>query len=196
VPADVTELFEEWAARLAREERPDPREYIDRAGPQSEELARMMDRFLRASRPPRPAEETVEFVRAWAAGEPPLVALRTRQGVKRESVVDAVMRAFGLPEQKRAKVKRYYEELEAGMLDPRQLAAELVEVLAQALRTRPTQLFVLRPRPSQLPPAPAMYRLSDPRVAVAASVRAAGEPERADEVDWIFGTAGDVQPGL
>ena len=30
---DVTELFEEWAARVARDERPDPREYIARAGP-------------------------------------------------------------------------------------------------------------------------------------------------------------------
>jgi len=196
VAVDVTELFEEWAARLARDERPDPNEYIDRAGPQGEELARMMDRYLRASRPPQPTEETVELVRAWAAGEPPLVALRARQGVKRDSVVDAVMRAFGLPEEKRVKVKRYYEELEAGMLDPRQLATELVEVLAQALRTRPTQLFVLGPRPSQLSPAPAMYRLSDPSVAVAASVRAAREPEPADEVDRIFGTAGDVARGL
>ena len=190
---DVTELFEEWAARLARDERPDPREFIDRAGPQGEELARMMDRYLRASRPPRPDEETVELVRAWGAGESPLAALRARQGVEAESVVDDVMRAFHLSNEKRVKVKRYYEELEAGVLDPRRLAGELVDVLAQALRTRPTQLFALRPWPSQLPPAPAMRRFSVPIAAAAATLRASQQPEPPDEVDRIFGEA-DVRP--
>ena len=191
MPVDVTELFEEWAARLARDERPDPREYIDRAGPQGEELARMMDRFLRASRPPQPAEETVDLVRAWAAGEPPLVALRARQGVKRDAVVDAVVRTFGLPEEKRAKVKRYYHELEAGLLDPRRLKAELVDVLAQALRTRPAQLFVLRPRPPQVEPAP-MFRAPEAPAAAMTHSRLslrAREPVP-DEVDRLFGIDG------
>jgi hypothetical protein len=191
VRVDVSQLFEEWAAHVAREERPDPGEYIDRAGPQGEELARMMDRFLRASRPPRPDEQTVELVRAWAADEPLLVTLRARQGVKRESVVDAVMRAFRLPEEKRAKVTRYYHELEAGLLDPRRLKQELVGVIAEALRTRPAQIFLLRPRPLQVEPPPMFRAPAAPAVAMDAIVMARAEPAATDEVDRLFGVSAE-----
>lgn len=190
--ADVTELFEDWAARLARNERPDPREYIARAGPDGEVLARMIDRYLRASRPPQPDAETVELVRAWAAGESPLVALRARQGVKRDSVVDAVMLAFHLQEEKRAKVKRYYHELEAGLLDPRWLRGELVDVLAEALRTRPAQLFVLRPRPLRVESA-AMFRApAPPAAAMDRVVTSRAEAPPRDEVDRLFGVEAET----
>jgi hypothetical protein len=188
VRVDVSQLFEEWAAHVAREERPDPAEYIDRAGPQGEELARMMDRFLRASRPPQPEEQTVDLVRAWAADQPLLVALRARQGVKRESVVDAVMRAFRLPEEKRAKVARYYHELEAGLLDPRRLKQELVSVIAEALRTRPARLFLFRPRPPQVEPSPMFRAPAAPAVAMDI-VMSRAEPPASDEVDRLFGVS-------
>jgi hypothetical protein len=193
VRVDVSQLFEEWAAHVAREERPDPAEYIDRAGPQGEELARMMDRFLRASRPPQPDEQTVELVRAWAADEPLLVALRERQGVKRESVVDAVMRAFRLPEEKRAKVTRYYHELEAGLLDPRRLKQELLDVIGEALRTRPVRLFLLRPRPLHVEPSPMFRAPAAPAAAMDSMVMARAEPPASDEVDRLFGVS--AEPG-
>ena len=151
----------------------------------------MMERYLRASRPSAALEETVDLVRAWAAGEPPLVALRARRGVKGDTLVDAVMRAFRLPEEKRAKVKRYYHELEAGLLDPRRLKQELVDVLAEALRTRPAQLFLMRPRPLQVEPS-VMFRAPEaPAAAMDRIVVSRAEPPANDEVDRLFGVAAE-----
>ena len=48
----VSRLFDDWAARLARGERPDPRDYLAEAGEQAGELSRLMEAFLVAA--PRP----------------------------------------------------------------------------------------------------------------------------------------------
>ncbi len=56
---DVMVLFDEYAARFARGERPDPREYLRRAGEGAEELASLIDAAealrLTAAAPPRPS---------------------------------------------------------------------------------------------------------------------------------------------
>ena len=131
--ADVAELFDEWAAALARGERPDALAFIREAGDGGEELARLMDRYLRARPRAEPDPEAVDLARAWIAGEAPLVRLRVRRGLRHDEVVDAVMAEFALEPRQRRVVKRYYHRLEAGQLDPSRLARPLLDLLARAL---------------------------------------------------------------
>jgi hypothetical protein len=146
-------LFDEWAARLARGEHPDPREYLERAGEGNEELSRLMEVFLRAAPRAEPDEETVDLVRAWIAGASPLAELRARRGVRRDDVVAAVMTEFALAEEKRPTVKRYYHRLEAGLLDAGRLSEPLADLLGRTLGVSRDMLLAWRPR--SLPAAPA-----------------------------------------
>jgi hypothetical protein len=132
-PDPVMELFDEWAASLARGEQPDPQAYLERARGGADELARLMEAFLEAAPRPEPSEEAVVAMRAWLEGDSPLVALRTRRGLRRDDVVGAVMGEFALADRKRPVVRRYVHELEAGLLDPRRLSEPLAALLARLL---------------------------------------------------------------
>src|SRR5436190_546324 len=74
---DVVALFEEYAAAYARGDRPRAQQYLNRAGPAADELAKLIDGWLRAVPVPDPDEETTALVEAWTAGQPPLVQLRS-----------------------------------------------------------------------------------------------------------------------
>jgi hypothetical protein len=50
---DVMRLFDEYAARFARGERPDARAYLARAGSGEDELAALIERYLERVQPPR-----------------------------------------------------------------------------------------------------------------------------------------------
>jgi hypothetical protein len=113
----------------------------------------MMEAFLVAAPRPAPNEETVEAMRAWVAGESPLVALRVRCGLRRDDLVDAVMTEFKLPSGKRSIVKRYVHRLEAGLLDPRRLSAPLLSMLEGILRTPAKTILAARVRPLEAAPA-------------------------------------------
>lgn len=152
-PDAVSRLFDEWAARLARGERPDPEEYLVEAGKQADELARMMQAFLVAAPRPEPAEESIEAMRAWAASESPLVALRVRRGLRRDDLVDAVITEFKLPTEKRPVVKRYIHRLEAGLIDPRRLSSPLLALLETTLQTSARTILGARVRPLEATPA-------------------------------------------
>src|SRR6266511_5839181 len=115
----IAELFDELARRFGAGERPDVTEYLGRAGEEADELAALLDAFLQAAPTLPPAEETVAMMEAWTAGEPPLLALRVRRGLRRAQVVDALVRLLGLDPAKREKVAAYYHRLETGLLDPR-----------------------------------------------------------------------------
>jgi hypothetical protein len=182
---DVITLFDEYAARYARGERPDAREYLARAGAQADELARLLERFVAATPPPAPSEETVELIRAWRSGEPPLLDLRRRRGLKRAAVVDALMSALGLDPAKREKVAGYYHELESGLLDPGRVDRRVFRVLAETLKAKVEDLLAWQP------PAPAgdvYYRRADADVlSQIAPAPAAPPPEEApDEIDRLF----------
>src|SRR4051812_13057072 len=172
--ADVDALFDRWAAALARGEQPDPLTLIREAGESADELARMMDRYLRARPRAEPDPETVDLARAWIAGEAPLVQLRVRRGVRTDDMVDAVMTEFALPREKRAIVKRYYHRLEAGLLDPSRLSRPLLDLLARALRVPTTSILAWRPRPLEVAPA---YRIA-PEALAAPPMRAAAPVAR------------------
>src|SRR3954447_13244263 len=111
-------LFDEFAARFARGEAPDVRDYLDRAGGDADELAAMIDAFLMRAEPPAPNDESVDLARALVAGHPPLLELRKRRGIRVDEIVETLVATLGIDTGKRAKVKRYYQELEGGLLDP------------------------------------------------------------------------------
>ena len=179
----VSRLFDEWAASYARGERPDPREYLTRAGADADELGCLMESWLLASPRAEPDDESVALARAWVSGASPLVELRARHGVKRNEVVDAVVKTFDLDLSKRAKVKEYYHRLESGLLDPRGLSPGLVDLLAKTLRARTVDIVAWRPR--TLAAAP-VFRAAEAAKfdALAVDTRESEEPH--DEVDALF----------
>jgi hypothetical protein len=178
---DVLTLFDEYAARYARGERPDAREYLTRAGAQAAELARLLERFVAASPAPEPAEETVALIRAWRSGEPPLLELRRRRGLRRAEVVDALVAALGLDPAKREKVAGYYHELESGLLDPGRVDRRVFQTLAETLRANVEDVLAWEP-PVRLEGV--YYRRTD---AAATAPPMAAEPEEPpDEIDRLF----------
>ena len=177
------QLFEEYVARFAGGERPDLREYLARAGNERDELARLVDRFLQWAEAPEPDEDAVAVAQAWIEGEAPLVALRVRQGLKRDAVVAALVQRFGFAPELRKKVDRRYHELETGQLDVRRADPALIEELAMLFKSRVADLLAWKPRP--LAAEAAYYRAAEPLTpqSMAAPAPPLSEP---DEVDRLF----------
>jgi hypothetical protein len=179
--ADVVALFEEYAAAYSRGDRPRAQDFLERAGPAADELAKLIDRWLRAVPVPEPDEETTALVAAWAAGEPPLVQLRSRRGVRVDDVVDAIVTSLGLDPAKREKVKRYYQRLEQGLLDPRRVSRRVLAVVRGQVGERTTEALAWRGPEVSVEPA---YYRAGPEVAIA--TRMAAEPEPEDDIDRLF----------
>lgn len=184
----IAELFDEFARRFSAGERPNVGDYLDRAGEEADELAALLDAFLQAAPPPPPAEETVAMMEAWAAGEPPILALRTQRGLKRAEVIGALMKLLGLDPAKEKKVAGYYHRLETGLLDPSRVDRRVFDALEETLKTRVTELLNWRPPP--LEAEPAMYRVALDATATEMAAPAAPpvQPAEApDEIDRLFG---------
>ena len=191
MPANVVlDLFDEFARRFARGERPPVPEYVERAGRDGAELARMLDRFLASAPPPHPPAERVEMMRAWIAGQPPILELRKQRGLTRDVVVERLLGLLGLQSERRGKVRRYYHELETGLLEPRGVDRKVWEALGQVLGASVSDLAGWRARPIEAGPA---FRMSgeamlDQGAPLLTSVlSAAAEAEDVeDEVDRLF----------
>jgi hypothetical protein len=180
---DVLTLFDEYAVRWARGEAPDVREYLERAGAERDELAELLDRFLVSAPPGEPEPELAASFAAWAAGEPPLLELRVRRGVRREKIVDAIVRRFRFSQGKREKVGGYVHRLETGQLDPHGVDRGVLEAWASVLQTRVEDLLAWRPPP---PPRAAESYLRASDMAFDRIVSAPPEAEERDEVDELF----------
>lgn len=181
----TAELFDEFAARFSRGDNPDVREYLRRAGAGADELAALIDVFLSRSEPPSPTEEEVALVRAWREGEPPLLELRKRRRLTVDQVVEALVGALGVAEPKRAKVKRYYQQLEGGLLEPRGVDRRVWTALRETLSAAVEEISTLRPRPATAQGA--FLRADSPgEVFALRSVSAAPLAEERDEVDELF----------
>jgi hypothetical protein len=191
MPDDVFSLFDDYAARFARGERPDVRSYLTRAGADADELALLIDGHLARATPHQPTEDAVAITTAALHGRSPLVEARERRGLTREQVVDALVGTLGLDRTKIAKVARYYGELEAAVRDPSRVDRRVFEALATTLRTTVSDLLSPRTTPIaeaaafawQAPPAPA----ASPRVRRFALAARAPAPEPPDEIDVLFG---------
>jgi hypothetical protein len=181
----VDRLFGSWAAGYARGESPDPLPYLEQAGSSADDLAALMDGFLQLVPRDAPSEETLVLARAWVSGESPLVALRVSRGVRRDDVVDAVMREFELAPAGRPKVRRYYHELEAGLLDPTGVDRRVLDLVAHMLRATRDAILAWRPRSLAASPA---FRASGGG-APAPSPPAPAAAAHEDEVDRLFRSA-------
>jgi hypothetical protein len=173
------QLFDEYAASFARGERPDLRQYLARAGDGHEELARLVDGWLARVEPPDPDEDAVALAQAWIDGEPPLLELRRRRGLRRDDVVDFLIKTFGLDPKKRPKVKRYYHEVETGRLIPAE--TKLVSALAELLGFRVSDALAWQPKP--VTAQAAYYRTEAPSTPAMASRPI---PAEEDEIDLLF----------
>lgn len=180
MPDRVDELFAEYADAYVRGERPSSADYLVRAGEEADALAGLIDRFVASAPASRPDAAALILMEAWLSGESPLLALRSRRGLKRDQVVDGLIERFGLDRGKREKVRRYYHELESGFLRP---SRRLVEGLEEILGTPVSDLIALKSQ--ALHAAPAYYRagamISADSVAAPASA-----PEPEDEIDRLF----------
>jgi hypothetical protein len=185
---EVFRLFDDYAARFARGERPDARAYLARAGEEADELAQLIDRYLEGVPAPPADEESRALAAAWVEGEPPLLALRNERGLKRDAVVDALIGGLGLDPAKRKKVDRYYHRLETGLLDPRRVSRRVFEVLGETLRASLADLQGWRPHPVD---AEAVYLRAVDTAAAAPPPAYADEPEEQDEIDILFLEGGD-----
>ncbi len=184
MPSAVDELFADYAAALARGERPRAADYVDRAGVEADELATMIERFLQAApRPVATAEESA-LLAGWLQNEPPLLALRVRRGLKRAAVVDLLLGLLGLAATSRERLADAYHELETGQLDPAGVDASVWGALAQILSANVYELAGWRPPPLE---AKTAFRLSDVGAfpETRAVIRQHREFER-DEVDRLF----------
>jgi hypothetical protein len=183
----AADLFDDFAARHARGERPDVREYLERAEDDADELAALIDAYLRAVPPREPAPETVALMHALVDGEAPLHRLRVARRLTREAVVEALVKGLKLDFKKTSKVSRYYHRLETGLLDPARVDKRVFAVLARALGAQASDLVASRP--ARQAASPAYFRAepaSLPGMDFAALDEAVSEE---DEVDRLFDTS-------
>src|SRR5438094_7078845 len=85
---ELFELFDEYAAAYARGERPEADEYLARAGNERDQLASLLDEFLRRSPVPSPTEDERRLLGLMLAEEPPLLSLRVERGLRVDDVVE------------------------------------------------------------------------------------------------------------
>ena len=188
---DVFALFDDYAARFARGERPDARAYLARAGERADELATLLDRYLESAPAASPDAESVRVAEAWLAGDPPLVALRSSRGIRVEHVVDALMDRLALDPSKRAKVKRYYQRLEQGLLEPRGVSGRVWDVLQTTLGAGVERAAAWRPRPLAVDAA---YLRADALMQAHVPPPAAPAADL-DEIDELFLSGRDATVG-
>ena len=182
----VIKLFEDYAARVARGEEPDARDYLERAGPERAKLEALIEEYLLTAPLPEPSDDEVAAVEAFLKGETPLLELRRRRSLKREAVVARLVELLGLDPHRTAKVADYYHELEAGLLDTRRVDRLVFAALAEILRFPAEGTFAWRPRQPEAPKAAAMYRID--RLVAEPSAPPPPRPrsEEWDEVDRLF----------
>jgi hypothetical protein len=182
VPERVDELFDEYASAFMCGRRPAAQEFLARAGDGADELAQVIDAFLGSAPAPAVDEATVALFEAWRAGESPLVRLRAASGLELDALVAALVRILRLDVDAAAKVRRYYEALESGLLEPARVDRRVWAGLAELLGARVADLRSWRPRP------PGFAAAGPARVGVpmAAMSRPAELEEPEDEVDRLF----------
>jgi hypothetical protein len=190
---DVETLFEEFARRYRTGETPDAWDYLERAGETANELAMMIATFLEVV-PPPPVSETVvarilQLPAVTALGDaqfaPALTKVRKQRGETRASFSRSLAEALGVAH-KSAKVKRYYADLENGLLSPAGLHPRVVRALADLLGVPESHVdaarSVWRPRRPDLAQA-AYFRTEKTLRDVPPKPK---EPVERDEVDELF----------
>ena len=178
----VAQLLDEFVGRWTRDEPLAVDELLVRAGPQADELARLIDRFLERAPRREPTADALAYVRS--LDDPPMLRARQALGLKLDDFAAALVSRLGLGEWARPKVRRYYQQLEGGILDPSRVAASVWDAITGLLgRSR----ALLSAPPGPAPAAAPMYRI-DAQLSLSERLvpRSAAEPQVPDEVDALF----------
>jgi hypothetical protein len=181
----VEHLFDEYAVRFRRGERPDLREYLARAGDDADALAALVDRFLQAAPAPAADDAAVARMQAWIEAESPLHRARLARGQRRVEVVRALVKLLGLDPKKEGKVARYYHQLESGLLTMKGIDRRVWEALEEILGAPAEKFLSWQPPPAAPAAAPAYFRAE--RVYSAELDLPPASREEPDEVDRLFG---------
>ena len=182
--ADTEALLDELVRRHARGEPLDVEDLLRRAGAGADELAVLIDRFLERAPRQEASAATLAYVRS--LDDPPLLRARLQRSLRIDDVVDAIVNACELPAEKRGKVRRYYQLLEGGRLDPRGVSKRVWDGLAAIFGGSVEELAQMKVAPAA--GAPAMYRRASDTLLDADTVAVAPPvgDEPADEVDALF----------
>ena len=183
---NVEHLLEEFVGRWTRDEPLAVDELLVRAGPEADELAGLIDRFLERAPRREPTPDALAFVRS--LDDPPLLRARQAKQLKLDDLTTSLVEKLGLPGGARAKVRRYYQELELGQLDPGGVAASVWDALTGLLGRDARGLAALRP---PAPIAAPMYRKVDFAAAAFGESSALSDvlSVEPDEVDSLFGVS-------
>jgi hypothetical protein len=177
----VDTLLDELARRHARGEPLDVEGLLRRAGDDADELAPLIEAFL--ARAPRrgPTAESLAFV--GSLDEPPLLRARVARALKVDDVVDAIVTECELDPEARPKVRRYYQQLEGGILDPSLVAASVWDVVTGLLGRSRAVLSapVTGAQAAPMYRAEGQFMLAEPLVQGEAPA-----PTPTDEVDALF----------
>ena len=124
------ELFAEFADAYARRAA-DAQAFLERAGAEGDELARLIERFLQGVPAPLAGPQDAALLAAWLGTEPPLLELRRRQGLRVDEVVDRLGTALGIEAKRQPRLKWQYQRLEGGTLDPTGVAERVWQALSE-----------------------------------------------------------------
>ena len=181
---ELETLLDELARRHARGEPLDVEGTLAKAGDRAAELAPLIEAFLERAPRRAPSDEALAYVRS--LDDPPMLRARVAKALRVDDVVDAIVAACKIQPDARPKVRRYYQQLEGGVLDPSRVAASVWDAITDVLgRSRAS--LTASSRGAALPAAP-MYRadrLFEPREMPTLSA-SAREPDSPDDVDALF----------
>ena len=181
---ELDTLLDELARRHARGE---PLDVGDaREGRRPRRRARASDRGLpRARAAPRADRRSLAYVRS--LDDQPMLRARVAKALRVDEVVDAIIAACKIQPDARPKVRRYYQQLEGGVLDPSRVAASVWDAITEVLGRSRASLTA--PRVDAAAPAAApMYRadrIFEPGEMPTMSA-SMSEPEPPDDVDALF----------
>jgi hypothetical protein len=139
----IDALFEELVARWTRAEPLDVDGLLERAGPQADKLARLIDAFFERAPRRAPSAQAREAVTALAArleSEPPLVSARVAARRRVRDLTHALTEGCGLPADAEGLVRSYYHRLEGGLLDPAGVSDRIWGVLERLIGLRAREL--------------------------------------------------------
>jgi hypothetical protein len=183
VNVTVEQLLDEFVGRWTRDEPLAVDELLVRAGPQADELAGLIDRFLERAPRREPTPDALAYVRG--LDDPPLLRARQALGLKLDDLALALVSRLGLGEWARPKVRSYYQQLELGQLDASGVAASVWDALTTVLGRDARGLATSHPAASASGP---MFRAvtADYDIPQAAYAQAAKSESDLDEVDRLF----------
>jgi hypothetical protein len=181
--AVVAQLFDEFVDAHVSGERPDVREFLLRAGPESEKLGLLIDRYLEVAPIEEPDEATVVALNARLEHLTPLTAARRRLPLRVDDLVERLRELLGLDPSSRTRLRVAYQELEAEQLDPGGVDDRVWDALRSILGLDPRRL-AMRETPAFA--APSYLRAADFQAAEPAPAAPLSERDQPDEVDFLF----------